>query len=51
MRRHIECNNLMSLAVKLKFGRVVAIVAVKHKEAVFRLYARNSELIEVLNPF
>jgi hypothetical protein len=29
MRRHAECNNVMSSAVKLENGRVVALMAVK----------------------
>ena len=29
MRRHVECDNIILLAIELEFGRVVAFVAVE----------------------
>ena len=40
MRRHIEYNNVVLLAVELEFGRVVAFIAVEDQQPVFAFYTR-----------
>ena len=40
MRRHIERNNVVLLAVTLEFGRVVAFVAVEDQQPIFAFCTR-----------
>ena len=49
MRRHVECDNIILLAVSLEFFRVVAIITVKDKQPIFTLRTRYYMEIEVLN--
>ena len=50
VRRHVECDNVVLLAVGLEFFGVVAIVAVKDKQPIFTLRTRYCVEIEVPNP-
>ena len=48
--RHIERNNVVLLAIELKFGRVVALVAIEDQQPVFALYLGRRIEVEVLDP-
>jgi hypothetical protein len=50
MRRHIERDNIVLLAVELEFGRVVAFVAVEDQQPVFAFRTRYCIEVEVLDP-
>jgi len=50
MRRHIECNDVVLLAVELEFRRVVALVAVEDQQPIFAFRTRYYMEVEVLNP-
>ena len=50
MRRHVECDNVVLLAIELEFGRVVALVAVEDQQPVFALRPRCYMEVEVLDP-
>ncbi len=50
MRRHVECNDLVLLAMELEFGRVVALVAIEDQQPVFAFRARRCVEVEVLDP-
>jgi len=50
MRRHIESNNVVLLAIELEFGRVVALVAVEDQQPVFTFRTRCYIEVEVLDP-
>ena len=47
MSRHIEYNDVLFLTVELKFGRIVAFVAIKNKEPVSALYITFYMEVEV----
>ena len=51
MRRHAECDNIVLLAENLEVDRVVALMAVKDKEAISGSASRSGVLFKVLNPF
>lgn len=40
--RHTECDDIVALAIELKFNRVVTLVAVEDQEPVCTLYARSN---------
>ena len=50
MWRHTECDDIVALAIELKFSRVVALVAVEDQEPVCTLCTSRCMLVEVLNP-
>ena len=50
MRRHIERNDIVLLAMKLEFSRVMALVAVEDQQPVFTLRTRRCMVVEVLDP-
>ena len=50
MRRHVERDNVVLLAMELKFGRVVALVAIEDQQPVFAFCTRRYMEIEVLDP-
>ena len=50
MRRHVECDNIILLAIELEFGRVVALVAVEDQQSVFAFCPKRYIVVEVLNP-
>ena len=50
MRRYVECDNIILLAVGFEFFGVVAIVAVKDKQLIFTLRTRYYMEIKVPNP-
>ena len=49
VRRYIEYNNIIILAVGLEFFRLVAIVTVKDKQLIFTLHTKYYIEIEILN--
>ena len=49
MRRHIERNDVVLLAIELKFSRVVALVAVEDQQPIFAFRTRCCIVVEVLN--
>ena len=49
MRKHIESDNVILLAIELEFSRVVALVAVEDQQPVFTFYTRCYIDVEVLN--
>jgi hypothetical protein len=51
MRRYIERDDVILLAIELEFGRVVALVAVEDQQPVFALCPGRYIVIEVLNLF
>ena len=51
MGRHIEGNDVVLLAVELEVSRVVAVIAIKDKEATNPSYSSFSVLVKVLNLF
>ena len=50
MQRHIECDDVVLLAMELEFGRMVALVAVKDQQPIFAFRPRRYIAIEVLDP-
>jgi len=50
MRRHTERDDIILLAIKLEFGRVVALVAVEDQQSVFAFRTRRYIEVEVLDP-
>jgi hypothetical protein len=50
MRRHTERDDIVLLAIKLEFGRVVALMAVEDQQPVFAYRTRRCIEIEVLDP-
>ena len=50
MRRHVERDDVVLLAIELEFGRVVALVAVEDQQPVFAFCTRRCMAVEVLNP-
>ena len=50
MRRHVERDDVVLLAVELEFSRVVALVAVEDQQPVFAFCTRCCIDVEVLNP-
>ncbi len=50
MRRHIESDDVVLLAIELEFGRVVAFVAVKDQQPIFAFRPRRYIVVEVLDP-
>ena len=50
MRKHIECDDVVLLAVELEFGRVVAFIAVEDQQPVFSLRTGRYIVVEVLDP-
>ena len=50
MQRHAERDNVVLLAIELKFGRVVALVAVEDQQPVFSFRTRCCMVVEVLDP-
>ena len=50
MRRHVECNDVVLLAVELEFGRVVAFVAVEDQQPIFAFCTTCCMVVEVLDP-
>ena len=50
MWRYTECNNVVLLAIELKFGRVVALVAIEDQQPVFAFCTRCYIEVEVLDP-
>jgi hypothetical protein len=50
MRRHIESDNLVFLAVSIKFGRSVAAMPVDDKKAIIPFCTSLSMSIKVLDP-
>ena len=50
MRRHVERDNVVLLAMELKFGRVVALVAIEDQQPVFAFCTRCCMEVEVLDP-
>ena len=50
MWRHIERDNVVLLAIELKFGRVVALMAIEDQQPVFAFYIRCCMEVEVLDP-
>jgi hypothetical protein len=51
MGRHTESNNIMTLTVELKVGRVVTSIAIENKKTILTRGSRLSVLLKVLNPF
>jgi len=51
MRRHVERDDVVLLAIALEFSRVVAFVAVEDQQPVFALCPGRRMVVEVLNPF
>ena len=49
MWRHIERDNVVLLAIELKFGRVVALMAIEDQQPVFAFYIRCCIEVEVLD--
>ena len=47
---HAECNDVVLLAVELKFGRVVALMAIKDQQPVSACCTRCCMIVEVLDP-
>jgi hypothetical protein len=50
MWRYVECNDVVLLAMELKFGRVVALVAIEDQQPVFAFRTRRYIVVEVLDP-
>ena len=40
MRRHVECNDVILLAIELEFSRVVALIAVEDQQPIFAFRTR-----------
>ncbi len=49
MRRHVESDNVVLLAIELEFGRVVAFVAVEDQQPIFAFRPRRYIVVEVLD--
>jgi hypothetical protein len=49
IRRYIECDNAVLLAIELEFGRIVAFVAVEDQQPIFTLRPRRYIVVEVLD--
>ena len=50
IRRHVECNDIVLLAIELEFGRVVALVAIEDQQPIFAFCTRCYIEVEVLDP-
>jgi hypothetical protein len=50
MRRYVERDDVVLLAIELEFGRAVALVAVKDQQPVFAFRTRCCIEVEVLDP-
>ena len=50
MRRHVERDNVVLLAMELEFGRVVALVVIEDQQPVFAFSTRCYIEVEVLDP-
>ena len=50
MRRHTECDDIVALAVELKFSRVVALMPIKDQQPVCGLHTTRYMMVEVLDP-
>ena len=50
VRRYIERDDVVLLAIELEFGRVVAFVAVEDQQPVFALCPGCCIVVEVLDP-
>ena len=49
MRRYVECDDVVLLAIEFEFGRVVALVAVEDQQPIFALCPRRRIAVEVLD--
>ena len=49
MRGYIEYDDVILLAIKLEFGRVVAFVAVEDQQPIFAFRPKRYIVVEVLN--
>ena len=49
MRRYVEYNDIVLLAIELEFGRVVALVAIEDQQPIFAFCPRRRIAVEVLN--
>ncbi len=49
MRGHVECDDVVLLAMELEFGRVVALVAVENQQPISAFRTRCCIAVEVLD--